>query len=47
MDREQLIDRRLEIEQLEMIDDIEEQIEILENVLKYFDLKLSNLYCKE
>lgn len=46
MDREQLIDRRLEIEQMDLIDDIEEKIEELETILKYFDLKLSNLYCK-
>lgn len=46
MDREQLIDRRLEIEQMDLIDDIDEKIEELETALKYFDLKLSNLYCK-
>lgn len=46
MDREQLIDRRLEIKQMDLIDDIEEKIEELEIILRYFDLKLSNLYCR-
>lgn len=47
MDREQLIDRKLEQEPMEMIDDIEEKIEELETCLKYFDLGLKHLYCRD
>ena len=45
MDREQLIDRKLEQEPMEMIDDIEEKIEELEKSLRYFDLSIEHLYC--
>jgi len=47
MNREQLIDRKLEYEPMEMIDDIEEHIQLLKEELKYFGLKLDNLYCKD
>ena len=47
MDREQLIDRKLEQEPMEMIDDIDEKIEELETCLKYFNLWLGNLYYRD
>lgn len=44
INEERLIDRKMELDPNLFYDDVETEVNKLKNMLRYFDVKISNLY---